>query len=97
MDIKEIGKVLEKYPDLTQRLKEMLDMVESPNRGEFSTADAIEERTVGIVRNLGQNLMKNWAAQQSEQTSLQIKKRMADAKKHIKKKSIGKRPSEKLN
>lgn len=96
MEIQDIAKILEKYPDLTQRLKEMLDIVESPNRGEFSTADAIEERTVGVVRNLGQNLMKNWAAQQSEQTSLQIRKRMVDAKKHIKKKSTGKRPLEKL-
>lgn len=96
MDVKDIAQLLEKYPDLTERLKEILDIVESPNRGEFSTADAIEEKAVGVVRNLGQNLMKNWAVQQSEQTSLQIKKRLLDAKKNIKKKSTGKQRLEKL-
>ena len=96
MDVKDIAEILNKYPDLKERLKEMLDIVESPSRGEFSTADAIEERTLGVVRNIGQNLMQNWATQQSTHTSLQIKKRMPSAKKNTKKKFTGKRLSEKL-
>lgn len=95
MDVKDIAEILNKYPDLKQRLQEMLDIVESPNRGEFSTADAIDERTLGVVRSIGQNLIQNWANQQATQTCFQIKKRMPNAKKNAKKKFTGKRPSAK--
>lgn len=94
MELKELAAMLDKYPDLKQRLKEMLDLVESPNRGEFSTADAAEERAVGVVRSIGRNLMENWSAQQAAQASAQVEKRMPSAKKNIKKKSIGKPPLE---
>jgi hypothetical protein len=42
MEIKELVEMLNRYPDIKERLKEMLEIVESPNRGEFKTADAIE-------------------------------------------------------
>ena len=88
MDVKELAEILNKYPELKNRLKEMIDIVESPSRGELSTVDAIEERTVGVVRSLGQNLLQNWAEQQSLHTSLQIKKRMPSAKKNTKKNPV---------
>jgi hypothetical protein len=95
MDIKEIAEMLNKYPDIKERLKEMMNIMEGPNRGEFSTVDAIEEQTVGVVRSLGRNLMQNWATQQSSKTSSQIRERIPSAKKNTKKKSIGKQPLEK--
>lgn len=95
MDVKEIAELLDKYPDIKERLKEMLNLIEMPNRGEFITADAAEEQALGVVRKMGRNLMENWSKQQSEQASVQIQKRVASAKKNIKKKFSGKRHSEK--
>lgn len=96
MEIKELADMLNKYPDIKERLKEMLEIVEGPNRGEFRTADAIEEETVGVVRKIGQDLVQNWASQQAIQTSEQIGKQVSSAKKDRKKKSTGRPPSAKL-
>ena len=96
MDVKELAAILDKYPELKDRLKEMVDIIEGPNRGEFSTADAIEERAIGVVRNIGQDLMQNWAAQQSARAGAHVTKRMLHAKKNTKKKSTGTQPSDKL-
>lgn len=93
MDVKDIAAMLDKYPELKERLKEMLDIIEGPNRGEFSTVHAIEERAIGVVRNIEQNLMQSWAAEQSAKASLNVTKRMPNAKKNIKKKSTGTAPS----
>jgi hypothetical protein len=54
---------LDKYPEIKAHLKKMLDIVEEPNEGKFSTADAIEEQTIEVVRGLGQETMKSWAEQ----------------------------------
>lgn len=89
MDVKDIAVLLDKYPDIKARLKEMLEIVEGPSHGEFSSADAIEERTIGVVRNIGKDLIRNWANQQSTQTSTHIQSRMPSAKKNTKKKSTG--------
>jgi hypothetical protein len=94
MEIKELAEMLNKYPDIKARLKEMIEIVEGPSHGEFSSADALEERTIGVVRNIGKDLLQNWASQQSSQTSAQIQQRIPSAKKHTKKKSIGKAPLE---
>lgn len=95
MDVKEIAAMLDKYPDIKARLKEMLEIVEGPSHGEFSSVDAIEERTIGVVRNIGKDLIQNWAAQQSAQTSAQIQNHMPSAKKNTKKKFTGTARSEK--
>jgi hypothetical protein len=89
MDVKDIAAMLDKYPDIKARLKEMLEIVEGPSHGEFSSVDVIEERTIGVVRNIGKDLIQNWAVQQSAQTSAQIQNRMPSAKKNTKKKSTG--------
>ena len=68
----------------------MLDLIEGPNRGEFSTADAAEKKALGVVRKIGRNLMESWSEQQANQASAQIKKRVPSAKRNSKKKSIGK-------
>ena len=90
MDVKEIAALLDKYPDIKERLKEMFNLVEMPARGEFMTADAAEEHALGVVRKIGRNLMENWSKQQSDQASFNIKKQVKSAKKNIKKKSTGK-------
>ena len=95
MDVKDIAAMLDKYPDIKARLKEMFEIVEVPSRGEFSSVDAIEEQTIGVVRNIGKDLIQNWASQQSVRTSLQIQKRMPSAKKNTQKKSTGTAPLEK--
>ena len=93
MKLKELTAMLDKYPAIKEHLREMFDLMEGPNRGEFSTVDAIEERTIGVVRNIGQDVMQNWAAQQSAKAGEHITKRMPNAKKNTKKKSSGTRPS----
>jgi hypothetical protein len=95
MDIKDIADLLNKYPNIKENLKEMLNLVEMPSRGEFMTADAAEERAVSVIRKTGRNLMESWSKQQSDQASAQIKKQVKSAKKNIKKKSPGKQHLEK--
>ena len=77
--------MLDKYPDIKARLKEMLAIAEGPSHGEFSSVDAIEERTIGVVRHIGKDLIQNWAVQQSAQMGVQIQKRMQSAQKNTKK------------
>ena len=92
MDVKDIVALLEKYPEVAAHLKRMLNIIEGPNQGKFSTADAIEEQTIEAVRGIGRETIRSWASQQSAQTSERVKENVASAKKNVKKKSTGRRP-----
>lgn len=88
MDVKELAEKLAKYPDLKQRIEEMLAIAENSHQ-EILLADVAEERVIEVVRGMGRELMQNWANQRSSQASKQIEKTVASAKKNIKKKSTG--------
>lgn len=57
---------LEKHPILKARFEAILDTTEATGNGD--TADAIEERTVNQVCQLGNELMTDWAKAKSEET-----------------------------
>lgn len=97
MDEKDIAALLEQYPEVKVQLKKMLDLIEGPKQGQFSKADDIEEQTIEAVRGIGQATIASWAEQQSQQTSKHIEQHMPNAKKNVKKKSIGKQRSGALN
>ena len=88
MDVKELAEKLAKYPDLKQRIEEMLAIAENSHQ-EILLADVAEERVIDVVRGMGRELMQNWAVQRSNQASKRIEKSVASAKKNIKKKSTG--------
>jgi hypothetical protein len=92
MNVKELAEKLTKYPDLKQRMEELLAIVENSGQ-EIMLADIAEERVIDAMRGMGRELMQNWSDNRSKQTSLQMKKSMPSAKKNIKKKSTGKPPS----
>ena len=88
MDAKELAEKLAKYPKLKQRMEEMLAIVENTSE-EILLADDAENRVIGVVRGMGQELMQGWAESRSNQASRQIEKIVTSAKKNIKKKSVG--------
>ena len=88
MDEKDLLEKLKQYPDLKMRFEELVKTIENPDQ-ETTLADRAEERVIQAVRSLGREALENWAKQQSNQASAQIKKHMPRAHKHIKKKSTG--------
>lgn len=94
MDVKELAEKLAKYPDLKQRMEKLLLIAENTGEG-IALANDAEERVIQAMRGMGREIMQNWADQRAVQASEQMKKRVSSAKKNIKKKSPGKRPSEK--
>lgn len=89
MELSELKELLDKYPKIIEQFKKMLDIVESPNRGEFSTADSIEERTIDAVRGVGQEIIQQWAVSQATRSGERIQRQVATARKERKKKSTG--------
>lgn len=88
MDTKDLAEELSKYPNLKQKIEEMLAVAKNSPQ-EILLADAAEERVIEIVRGVGLELMQTWADHRSKQVSRQVEKSMASAKKNIKKKSAG--------
>jgi vacuolar-type H+-ATPase subunit B/Vma2 len=88
MDMKELAEKLAKYPNLKQRMEEMLAFAENSHQ-EIILADAAEERVIEVVRSMGLELMQSWADSRSNQVSQQMEKSVASAKKNIKKKFAG--------
>jgi hypothetical protein len=49
MKLKELTAMLDKYPTIKERPREMFDLMEGPNRGEFSTVDAKNFQHFGLM------------------------------------------------
>lgn len=59
-----IDERLANYPDLRQRVEQLLDLVEG-QQGEILKADEVELQVDEHLRSLGQELIQNWAQTQS--------------------------------
>jgi hypothetical protein len=94
LDAKELAEKLSTYPDIKHRIEELMMVVENSSQ-EIKLADVAEEQLIEGIRNLGRELMESWANRQASRVSLQVKKRLSTATKHIKKKSVGTRRLEK--
>jgi hypothetical protein len=92
-DLKLIEK-LNSNPALKKRVEEILNIAHNSS-GKLITGDQAEEKTIEEVQKLGREVLKEWAINQYENTIKNAREENPQAKKHIKKNSIGNRYSDK--
>lgn len=90
----ELMEKLRTYPELKERFKEIVRIVEN-SKGETTLADDAEERVIEELRGLGHDALQSWAIRQAEQASARIVKQKKGLRKHVKKKCTGIAPTEK--
>lgn len=89
MTDKEFLEELNNHPKLKERFKEMLSIAAN-NRGELITrADDAEYAVVDQINKAGKELLQDWASKESKRVSANVKFKIKDAKKHVKKNSGG--------
>ena len=86
-DLKFLEK-LNSTPALRKRFEEILNIAHNTS-GELITADEAEAKAIEEVQKLGQEVLKEWAVSQHEKAIEAAKKNHPNAKKYIKKNSIG--------
>jgi hypothetical protein len=86
---KSLEQRLKAHPDLQKRIETILDIVEDAS-DDVKTADEAEQRAIEELRQLGSEVMKNWAAQKEGQKAASYQKN-PEAKGHGKKKFVGTR------
>ena len=62
---------INRHPELKERMNSILDLVEN-NSGEFIKADAAEKQAVEAVRQLGSEVLHDWAGRRIEEASEQL-------------------------
>jgi hypothetical protein len=85
---------LQTYPELKERFKEILRIVENSN-GDTTLANDAEERIIEELRGMGHDALQSWAIRQAEQAAARIVKQKKGLRKHVKKKCAGIAPTEK--
>jgi hypothetical protein len=75
------------YPNLVEKIKEMLDLIE---KEEIKSVDDFEEALIPQVRKLGGEITQTWAS--NEEKLLRKKMGTKGEKPHSKKNSNGKQP-----
>jgi hypothetical protein len=78
---------LGKYPELRERMEQILSIVEN-SAGEANTADEAEERAVEEVRKLGQEVLGAWAVEKEQKLEKEYDRR-GDYRRKGKKKLVG--------
>ena len=78
---------LEKHPLLKARVKAMLDVAENVN-GQFIKADDAESAAIELVRQLGNDMLTDWAKGRAVEEAEQCKSDKTIVK-QVKKKSTG--------
>lgn len=78
---------LAKYPELRERMEQILEIVEN-SQGDANTADEAEERAVEEVRKLGQEILGAWAVGREQKLEQEYDRRN-DYRRKGKKKSFG--------
>lgn len=78
---------LKAYPSLLEKIKGMLDLME---KEKVESADDFEEALIPQVRNLGKNIMQEWAREEEKTAKKSLEKRGKGH--HSKKNSIGIQP-----
>ena len=86
---KSLEERLSAHPKLKEHVLGLLEIAES----DIERADEVEEQVIEGVRDLGNQVIKEWALQQ-EQTHAQALEDDAEASRHGKKNSTGRTPSE---
>jgi len=86
---KSLEERLKAHPDLQKRIETILDIVEDES-DDVKTADEAEQRTIEELRQLGSEVMQNWAAKKEGQKAAAYQNN-PEAKGHGKKKFVGTR------
>jgi len=86
-----LEELLASHPELRERVESLVDIIYD-TRGELDRADDAEERVIGELRQLGQEVMENWAKKKEAQKVAQLQAEDEKVRKHGKKKSTGTRP-----
>lgn len=86
-----LEELLAKHPELRERIESLVDIIYD-TRGELDRADDAEEAVIAEVRQLGREVMENWAKKKEAQKVSQLQAEDKKVKKHGKKKSTGTRP-----
>lgn len=89
MTDKEFFEELEKHPELKNRFKEILSISANNGNELITLADDAEMQIIGQMRQLGKETLQNWAENEANRISKNMKTQKSDAKKHIKKNSGG--------
>lgn len=86
---KSLEERISSHPILKEHVLRLLEIAES----DIERADEVEEQVIEGVRGLGKQIIEEWALQQ-EQTHGQALEEEAEARRHGKKNSTGRTPSE---
>ncbi len=86
---KSLEQRLEGYPELRQRIEEMLAVVENAD-GDVVKADEAEQRLIEYMRQMGQTALQAWAERKQERVEGHYEQR-GDVTKKNKKNSTGTR------
>jgi hypothetical protein len=86
---------LEKHPELKERFKMILDIVENTS-GDVEKADEAERRAIEAVRQLGNEIVQGWAQRQHQKKEHECDQK-AELSRKEKKRFTGSRSSEKSN
>lgn len=78
---------LSQHPQLRAKIEAILDVVENES-GEWDVANDVEDRLIGELRKMGQEVYQGWAKNQKEKKEEEAKKKQK-VYKHGKKKFIG--------
>jgi hypothetical protein len=64
---------INRHPELRDRVSSILDVVEN-TRGDLIQADAAEKRTIEVLRQLGSEVLHDWATQGIQDASEQLRR-----------------------
>jgi hypothetical protein len=85
MTDKEFLEELDKHPKLKDRFKEVLSIAANNGKELVTLADEAEMQVITQMRQLGKEALQDWADNEANRVSKNVKSQMKDAKKHIKK------------
>lgn len=87
-DSRNTAERLAKFPELHERIDNLLKVVEN-SEGDVIKADDAEQKVVEEVRQIGQEAMQGWAASRNNAANEEWKSSHKESSKHEKKRSSG--------
>lgn len=89
----ELVERLSRYPELKNRVEQLLNVVEN-TKGDLELADDAEQRVVDELRGMGGELLQGWAENQALSKESAISTKGINARKDVKKNCTGTPPME---
>ena len=83
---KEFFEELEKHPELLERVKRLLKIVDGEGADEIRNANMAEYAVTDELRPLGKELLQDWSKRQAARANKNVKSSLPDVLPHSKKK-----------